>query len=206
MVSFFWGFLLPSVGVSLYFYSSPESESENAIEGPVANENIKGHVNLGAQFDSDSQFVVCEKGNHIQLPVPKEQKIVAVTDIENAESEEPVREFSWKRASNLLWKHFVTSYSDIEVVQWSLWWALAVCGALQVIIESLNSLYMECTQIIHSLFFISLNRPQSLTKSTSQQTGNANTLMPFAGKATKLINICFVLISIRSHKREKTTG
>lgn len=32
----------------------------------------------------------------------------------------------------LLWQHFYESYSDPVIVQWSLWWALAMCGFTQV--------------------------------------------------------------------------
>ena len=124
-----WGFLLPSVGVSLYFYSSPEPIADKPT--PAINGALKGHINHGAHFDGDNQVAisVSEKGDHIQMTtIAKDQKIV-----ENGITvAEPVRTFSWARASNLLWAHFKTSYSNIEVVQWSFWWALALCGSLQV--------------------------------------------------------------------------
>lgn len=41
-------------------------------------------------------------------------------------------QFSAKRAVRLLLTHFKESYSDMVVVQWSLWWALAACGFTQV--------------------------------------------------------------------------
>ncbi|GLV41571.1 uncharacterized protein CBL_06800 [Carabus blaptoides fortunei] len=37
-----------------------------------------------------------------------------------------------RQAFSLLWQHFVTSYSNIHVVKWSLWWAMATCGFIQV--------------------------------------------------------------------------
>lgn len=37
-----------------------------------------------------------------------------------------------KGAFGLLWHHFTISYSDIEVLQWSLWYALGNCGFVQI--------------------------------------------------------------------------
>lgn len=46
---------------------------------------------------------------------------------------EPVKvKFSGKRAVALLWTHFTDSYTDLTVIQWSVWWALATCGFMQV--------------------------------------------------------------------------
>lgn len=39
---------------------------------------------------------------------------------------------SVRNAFRLLWFHLVTSYSNPVVLQWSLWWALATCGQIQV--------------------------------------------------------------------------
>ncbi|EDW37832.1 GL19735 [Drosophila persimilis] len=47
--------------------------------------------------------------------------------------EEKVPQFSLKRACRLLWYHLVSSYSNRIVLQWSVWWALATCGQIQVI-------------------------------------------------------------------------
>jgi solute carrier family 19 (thiamine transporter), member 2/3 len=41
--------------------------------------------------------------------------------------------FSWKRASKLLWEHFITSYSNRTVVVWSIWWILSTAGYLMII-------------------------------------------------------------------------
>lgn len=32
----------------------------------------------------------------------------------------------------MLWKHFLDSYSNLKIVQWSFWWALAMAGFLMV--------------------------------------------------------------------------
>lgn len=41
--------------------------------------------------------------------------------------------FSFRRAILLLWSHFIDSYSDPVVVQWSIWWALTMCEFNQVL-------------------------------------------------------------------------
>ncbi|XP_055602734.1 thiamine transporter 1-like isoform X2 [Uranotaenia lowii] len=40
--------------------------------------------------------------------------------------------FSCHRAGRLLWTHFIAAYSNLTVVQWSLWWSLAMAGFIQV--------------------------------------------------------------------------
>uniref|UniRef100_A0A182TCR5 Uncharacterized protein n=1 Tax=Anopheles maculatus TaxID=74869 RepID=A0A182TCR5_9DIPT len=44
----------------------------------------------------------------------------------------PKARFSASRAVRLLWKHFISAYRQLPVVQWSLWWALAMAGFIQV--------------------------------------------------------------------------
>lgn len=74
---------LPSVGISLYFYSIPEKSETSNDSNDSKDSNI----------------------------APK---------------------FSLPRAYNLLWKHFLDSYSNPKIVQWSFWWALAMAGFLMV--------------------------------------------------------------------------
>lgn len=38
-----------------------------------------------------------------------------------------------KNAYALLWKHFLQAYTNYRVAKWSIWWALATCGYLQII-------------------------------------------------------------------------
>lgn len=38
-----------------------------------------------------------------------------------------------RHAYYLLWKDFIKAYSNAHVFKWSLWWAFATCGYLQVI-------------------------------------------------------------------------
>ncbi|CRK86357.1 CLUMA_CG000202, isoform A [Clunio marinus] len=46
------------------------------------------------------------------------------------ESTEIKPTFSWTRAKNLLWEHFIQAYSSKTVLVWSIWWALAMAGFL----------------------------------------------------------------------------
>jgi hypothetical protein len=39
----------------------------------------------------------------------------------------------WKGAHYYLWKDFTTAYTNLYVLKWSFWWALATTGFLQVI-------------------------------------------------------------------------
>lgn len=55
----------------------------------------------------------------------------------NAKSPTPTEEkakskFSWTRARTLLWDHFIQAYSNKTVLIWSIWWALAMGGFLQI--------------------------------------------------------------------------
>lgn len=38
----------------------------------------------------------------------------------------------FRKAWRLLWDHFTISYTNPVVIQWSFWWALAMCGFMQV--------------------------------------------------------------------------
>lgn len=38
-----------------------------------------------------------------------------------------------RNAYALLWKHFLQAYTNYRVAKWSIWWALATCGYLQII-------------------------------------------------------------------------
>lgn len=38
-----------------------------------------------------------------------------------------------KNAYALLWKDFLQAYTNYRVAKWSIWWAMATCGYLQII-------------------------------------------------------------------------
>lgn len=89
-VSLIVAIALPSVGISLYFYSLPDSfESVTESTDQAKDENIPKHAQVN-----------------------------------------PI--FSYSRATGLLWRHFLDSYSNWIIVQWSFWWALAMAGFMMV--------------------------------------------------------------------------
>lgn len=86
---------LPTVGASLYFYSTVDSRRALAASNTKKSEN-----------SSEIKF-----------------------DGNDAEAKPT---FSCHGALELFWIHFKISYSNKVVIQWSFWWALAMCGFLQV--------------------------------------------------------------------------
>ncbi|XP_064537349.1 thiamine transporter 1 [Drosophila montana] len=54
-------------------------------------------------------------------------------EVENADAKMAAPKFSLRNAGSLLWYHLVSSYTNPIVLMWSIWWALAICGQVQVI-------------------------------------------------------------------------
>lgn len=115
-----WAILLPSVGVSLYFYADKNScindknSDGNSSEVPVIN-------------------VISKTSDKI---VPTNEKS------QTHDNDALAAKFSVSNAISLLNLHFRQSYSNRVVVQWSIWWALAMCGFLQVRNDSFFSLLL----------------------------------------------------------------
>jgi len=103
-----WSFFLPSVNQSIYFHRTSISDEEQ------------------------------EKGTLDHQPHSSNLR-ESSTDIKNgkakcfcfAVSRASLRKL--RSAYALLWKHFVQAYTNYRVAKWSIWWALATCGYLQVI-------------------------------------------------------------------------
>ena len=93
--------LLPSVGVSLYFYAKATNPKVNAPE-----ENLE--VDKSEEFQ---QPITSDSNRSSQILKPK---------------------LSCGRAVTLLWQHFLEAYSNPKILQWSIWWSLAMGGFLQV--------------------------------------------------------------------------
>ncbi|XP_030383027.1 thiamine transporter 1-like [Scaptodrosophila lebanonensis] len=60
------------------------------------------------------------------------QNTMQIADAPPTPTADPPK-FSLTNAGRLLCSHFISSYTNPIVVQWSVWWALATCGQLQVI-------------------------------------------------------------------------
>ncbi|XP_055630800.1 thiamine transporter 1-like [Toxorhynchites rutilus septentrionalis] len=141
--SLLWAFILPPVKSSVYFYSK-ESQHSQCTGG---NQVKQDGSTLHSSGEHVEQNVRQEIGNHANavntISVP-----VAATDITKSDvnltsamegqqtaagnETEPRSRFSCNRAGRLLWTHFISAYSNLTVVQWSLWWSLAMAGFIQV--------------------------------------------------------------------------
>lgn len=63
--------------------------------------------------------------------------------MKNNETESTMKEINPQKSKNILlklkeaygylWKDFLIAYTNSHVVKWSLWWAFATCGYVQVI-------------------------------------------------------------------------
>lgn len=113
-ISLIFAILLPSVSVSLYFYSSNDKENDiRSIEHQQTQKN--GSCNLD---------------NAAENPNPRHQTTANCIT-------EP--KFSFSKAVKRIGQHVKTSYSNMIVIQWSILWALSMCGFLQVSLQfSLN--------------------------------------------------------------------
>lgn len=50
-----------------------------------------------------------------------------------ADVKKNVQKSRFRQAFGLLWSHFHSAYSNVNILVWSLWYAVAMCGYLQVI-------------------------------------------------------------------------
>lgn len=113
--------------MSLYFYSKDEVVTPTRVK---ITSSMKGVTNYGAH--TDDGFAIAKSSNS-SIEAVQMDAIDKVHDGEKAlASEEPRPQFSCSKAFTLLWKHFTTSYSNNVVIIWSIWWALAMAGFLQV--------------------------------------------------------------------------
>lgn len=116
IASLFFALILPSAETSLYFYRIGESSHNLEAANydtpyPITTHNKQGD-------DTSSQA---------DLNSSKELELRTDADKSHLKAK-----FSCKRAIDLLWSHFTEAYTNAVVIQWSLWWALAMCGYLLV--------------------------------------------------------------------------
>lgn len=103
---------LPSVTASIYFYSaSTIKKSIPTISDPPASSTAS----------CDQLVDITDSLNIKTLKISNGQ--------ENAT---PLVKFSYQRAFALLWLHFQSSYSNSNLVMWSVWWAFDTCAMGQV--------------------------------------------------------------------------
>ncbi len=104
--------LLPSVSRSIYFHRCKVQESG------TNNQLVQLETPKGLHSPHDRDEVQCSK-NLIQT-------LSSVDD--SSENRK-----STKSVHRLLWKDFITAFSDNYTLKWSLWWAFATCGFFQVV-------------------------------------------------------------------------
>ncbi|XP_035906111.1 thiamine transporter 1-like isoform X1 [Anopheles stephensi] len=138
-VSLLWSFLLPSVKTSVYFYS--RDEDSKATNGTVVCDptyqqqqqqpsgNALQHSGENALDGSNKSSTNESQDNS---PADPSKTIETGNTKEEPVTTQPKARFSASRAVRLLWKHFISAYRQLPVVQWSLWWALAMAGFIQV--------------------------------------------------------------------------
>lgn len=69
-----------------------------------------------------------------QSPAVAESRTHDIMDADEGKSQNQIRDHLMPfKATSLLWSHFRNAYTNIKVLQWSLWYAMGLCGYLQII-------------------------------------------------------------------------
>ncbi|XP_015587819.1 thiamine transporter 1 [Cephus cinctus] len=102
-----WAFFLPSVGQSIYFHQA----KLNDVQAP----SCLTFSDAQSMQDNTQSFISSQN-----IPI-------------DVLCRSPSLGLKIKHAYILLWKHMIEAYTNLTVIKWSLWWAFATCGYLQVI-------------------------------------------------------------------------
>ncbi|KAH8282967.1 hypothetical protein KR054_011221 [Drosophila jambulina] len=148
---FFGFFTAAEVAYYTYMYAKVDKEQYQIVTGHTRAAILSGKFlgGLLAQILVSTESMNFRELHYISLAtqlfslvvslllpgVPRSLYFYAASEKEPPASGGEVQtpEFSITNACRLLWFHLVTSYSNPVVLQWSLWWALATCGQIQVI-------------------------------------------------------------------------
>ncbi|XP_020710555.2 thiamine transporter 2 isoform X2 [Athalia rosae] len=106
-----WTCFLPSVAQSIYFH--PPQDSLPSVSSTHRHRISASELELEDKQISNPHQVL-ENKNLKEVPY------------------ETLRA-KFRNAYHLLWRHFLLAYSDFHVLKWSIWWAFATCGYVQVI-------------------------------------------------------------------------
>lgn len=137
IISLFIGIGLPSVNKSIYFYNSENLKKPSVQYNPQSRVQLESDLTTNLPKDQQIQLEIQQKQQQLQNNTQPQttngielntsgHKIIATNENE-------IPKFSWKNAAHLLGQHVVSAYSKPVVVEWSIWWALATCGQLQVV-------------------------------------------------------------------------
>ncbi|XP_039439306.1 thiamine transporter 1-like isoform X3 [Culex pipiens pallens] len=137
--SLLWSFVLPAVKSSVYFYHDANDDGQDkADDGATREKEVREEIGSDAATTTVSASV-----NHKSGGDPLTGSIMAIAGSNNPALKSDVNPtsavtskarsgFSCHRAGHLLWTHFTAAYTNLTVVQWSLWWSLAMAGFIQV--------------------------------------------------------------------------
>lgn len=138
IASLLFALMLPSVTASLYFYTIPTKiespPSSNCPSTLELNYTKSAGINDNESGSSNSEHTLRTGQSHPhKITTMTALPPSTPTTMKNDDFADLKPEFSWQRAYQLLWQHFLEAYTNPVVVQWSLWWALAMAGYLQVV-------------------------------------------------------------------------
>lgn len=110
----------------MYFYAKDGNNLPlKSIAGAGGSEKT-GHLSGNQRSAVDGASAKAVHGGKRVDTNLSEKGVVKADQIASSPS------FSCSRAFSVLWEHFTVSYSNGVVVVWSIWWALAMAGFLQV--------------------------------------------------------------------------
>ncbi|XP_035906112.1 thiamine transporter 1-like isoform X2 [Anopheles stephensi] len=131
-------YMASEVAYYTYIYAKISREKYQQVTG-----NTRAAILLGRFLSGVISQILVSTGamnvrdlNYITLgnnsPADPSKTIETGNTKEEPVTTQPKARFSASRAVRLLWKHFISAYRQLPVVQWSLWWALAMAGFIQV--------------------------------------------------------------------------
>ena len=86
-------------------------------------------VSQSIYFHRDDKTEVLTLSNNLQ---PSSESVISNLQNDHSRKTTPVL-LKLKRAYSFLWKDFLKAYTNSHIAKWSLWWASATCGYIQII-------------------------------------------------------------------------
>ncbi|XP_073832376.1 thiamine transporter 1-like [Musca autumnalis] len=105
IVATLWAFFLPKVDQSLYFHRKINNNDVPALKSADSLERSSYDDGKSQTSDTTDKF--------------------QFNSVTNIVTKTPI-------GVKLLWTHFTNAYTNLKVVQWSIWYAVGLCGYLQV--------------------------------------------------------------------------
>ncbi|XP_049530053.1 thiamine transporter 1-like [Anopheles darlingi] len=134
-----WALFLPSVKTSMYFHrrspitlaaSEPPSSSAVGVNGSHSGFNGQP-LSVDPWQSSNGSSIENGTANH-QAVIKDDRSIDEDVDSSEGGHQQRNRCEQLRGAFVLLWSHFRTSFTNRSVLQWSIWYALAMAGYIQI--------------------------------------------------------------------------